>query len=489
MKIKEFYNLLSILLGLFPALAIGKPYDPNLLSAFIENGKRFDQVISIKIEFGNYGEGVCSGVRARTPKGKLVILTAAHCLQTTSKTGQTLRPSSMVAANIKVTHYFEHPYFQIAPQYDLAVLLVPDRNSGEALNFYQGSPENLLNEKLAHVGYTRNSERALIKQAFEIFPNRVTQTLIEQSPFQNKVLLGEAVYGDSGGPLLLKNASGDYEIAALFSFILASTHSRNINQWVLITPDFIRLLDSFLEQGPIVETKNLINETGRVRQLWMSIKENPDDCDQVEEILRSSAESQFYFGLAAEDTGQAAAAMEYFQKSASQDYALANLAIGDRLLSSSPQQAVKFLEKAADQNVPEAFLQLAKCYYLGVGYKKNPNKAVTFYQKALEQGPYLSEIVNELIQVSFELAQLYYNRGRFPADFLSAAQYFEIAGNLGDADAIQNLSIVYFDLSQKYSNLDTKNERLYLQKAAQYGHKKATRLLQPNTTLKTIGVE
>ena len=98
--------------------------------------------------------------------------------------------------------------------------------------------------------------------------------------------------------------------------------------------------------------------------------------------------------------------------------------------SYNPEEAVKFLTRAADAGAADSQYELAKLYEKGLGVSADPAKALALYQAAADQG--LADAVNDL-------GFLYYQGGLGIApDQAKALEYFKKAADLRQPEAMFN---------------------------------------------------
>ena len=129
---------------------------------------------------------------------------------------------------------------------------------------------------------------------------------------------------------------------------------------------------------------------------------NPDNPKQnlkkAEKWLKKAAErgnSQAAFKLT-EIVRSDKDKMHWLTRSAEMGVAEAQYLLGQDLARNGKlEEAVKWYEKAAAQNLPRAQHVLAGCYRRGEGVKADPAKAKEWYQKAVAQGYGPSEVMLE----------------------------------------------------------------------------------------------
>ena len=109
---------------------------------------------------------------------------------------------------------------------------------------------------------------------------------------------------------------------------------------------------------------------------------------------------------------------------------LAYIRLNPDQASYNPEEAVKFLTKAADAGAADSQYELAKLYEKGLGVPADPVKALALYQAAADQG--LADAVNDL-------GFLYYQGGLgIDPDQAKALEYFKKAADLRQPEAMFN---------------------------------------------------
>jgi uncharacterized protein len=98
------------------------------------------------------------------------------------------------------------------------------------------------------------------------------------------------------------------------------------------------------------------------------------------------------------------------------------------------KEAVKWFQKAADQNYPEALVALGEMTQAGQGITRNPANAARLYQSAAEKGSVTGE---------YDLAYLYEQGMGVDKDETNASKWYELAASGGDP-------IAQYDIGQRY---------------------------------------
>lgn len=102
-------------------------------------------------------------------------------------------------------------------------------------------------------------------------------------------------------------------------------------------------------------------------------------------------------------------------------------------------KAVKWLRKAADQNLVEAQYNLGSRYESGQGVTQDYSEAVDWFRKAAEQG---------FAGAQKNLGAMYGKGQGVPQDFSEAYVWSSIATKSGDENAIKNRNLSSSELSQ-----------------------------------------
>jgi TPR repeat protein len=102
--------------------------------------------------------------------------------------------------------------------------------------------------------------------------------------------------------------------------------------------------------------------------------------------------------------------------------------------ASNYTEAAKWFQKSAEQSNAPAQLLLGSCYENGEGVIKNMVEAAKWYRKAAEQG---------IVQAQVCLGNTYYNGRGIPKDFVEAARWYRKAAEQGHAGAQLLLAFCY----------------------------------------------
>ena len=103
-------------------------------------------------------------------------------------------------------------------------------------------------------------------------------------------------------------------------------------------------------------------------------------------------------------------------------------------MEQDPQQARKWLEKAAEQGSPEAQYYLGVMYYQGVGVEQDPQQARKWLEKAA---------VQEYPEAQYCLGLIYASGEGVKKDFKKAQEWWEKVNVQGNPTAQKNLEIIY----------------------------------------------
>ncbi|MBI5773624.1 MAG: SEL1-like repeat protein [Verrucomicrobia bacterium] len=132
-------------------------------------------------------------------------------------------------------------------------------------------------------------------------------------------------------------------------------------------------------------------------------------------------------------------AVKWFQKAAEQNHAKAQYNLGALYANGEgvmkdEAQAVKWFRKAAEQNHAKAQYNLGNCYYDGEGVVKNDVEAVKWYRKAAEQND---------IRAQSHLGICYATGQGVAKDEVEAAKWYRKASEQNLAKAQYNLGVCY----------------------------------------------
>ena len=415
------------------------PYGNQTISGFVENGKNLKHVYEIQVKF-SHGTGRCSAVQVKTEAKYGLFLTAAHCLTMVNK-GKVVTPNRIVLEGNEASHYFLHPAFDAAPQYDLATFIVPKAVKG-GWSLYAGSPESLLREPLIHAGFGKIPDHSKMpRQAFQVYPSQANSVLLQQSPFQNTQLLGSAGDGDSGGPLLVKP---NHQIAAVFTWYFPVGSVWEINYWTIIPPAFEELISHLFSMT--TPQKGLVNLTEKGRSYWLTTQKNGATWSQVKKQLQDEPETQFYLGAAAKLDQNLKNSISWFTKALDNKVYEAAHRLGDIYVSQNKlKKAFDHFMIAAEAGLPHAMLMAGKFYYLGQGgVEKNLLKAIEFMERTQSKG--LAGVNDDLKIVYYDVGELYDASN----NLFKAAVYYEKAALLGDLYAAKKLEAIKSTINELF---------------------------------------
>lgn len=97
-------------------------------------------------------------------------------------------------------------------------------------------------------------------------------------------------------------------------------------------------------------------------------------------------------------------------------------------------EALKWYKKAADAGLVEAMYRLGSCYEIGIGTSVNPEEAIAFYKKASD---------NKSGAAAYKLASLYMSGSLIPANQAKAVEYMHTAVENGRSDSANELGVIY----------------------------------------------
>lgn len=127
------------------------------------------------------------------------------------------------------------------------------------------------------------------------------------------------------------------------------------------------------------------------------------------------------------------------------------------------EKAVYWYQRAVDSGIAQAMFNLANFYEEGRGVARNTPRAAALYQQAADKGDILA---------SFNLGVLYATqRPDFSPDYTAAANWYLKAANAGYASAQYNLGNLY--VNGLKGTKDIESARKWYEKAAAQGHAKA----------------
>ncbi len=128
------------------------------------------------------------------------------------------------------------------------------------------------------------------------------------------------------------------------------------------------------------------------------------------------------------------------------------------------KEAVKWYQKAADQNYTDAFYRLGRCYEYGKGIGKNYGKAVKCFRQAVEQ---------DHVGAQYRLGRCYELGKGVTKDYKKALKFYHVAAN-------QDYVSAQYGLSRLYKQKGNHSEALkWYRLAAKQGHSKAKKYLLP----------
>lgn len=158
-------------------------------------------------------------------------------------------------------------------------------------------------------------------------------------------------------------------------------------------------------------------------------------------------------------------AMEYFADAAQQSYAPAerNLAIMyENMAPPDLSGAVSLYERAAKEDDKYALNNLAVCYLMGKGIKKDVKQAIKYFTRAVKMGDDFAML---------NLADCYAVGNGVHRNERKAFELYKQAADKGNADGIKSLADCYYNGKGINQNLETAME--YYRKAAESGSREA----------------
>jgi TPR repeat protein len=148
-------------------------------------------------------------------------------------------------------------------------------------------------------------------------------------------------------------------------------------------------------------------------------------------------------------------------------YALGNWYLHGKGVRKDRKQAVRLLKKAAASKHPEAEYDLAVCYELGQGgLPKDPKAAFLWYRRAAEDGD---------VDAMTEVGRCYYHGLGSKKDFAKAIKWYGKAADRGASDAQYALGVAYEHGEGVEKNIRTAKE--WYRQAAKRGDVEAAKAL------------
>lgn len=162
-------------------------------------------------------------------------------------------------------------------------------------------------------------------------------------------------------------------------------------------------------------------------------------------------------------------AVYWYQKSADQGYARAQLDLGTMYahgtgVQENYQKAIEWYSKAADQGYAKAQNNMGLMFETGKGVSKDYQKAVEWYQKAANQGSAVAQC---------NLGFMYEKGKGVIKNLCRAIEWYQKAAEQGSARAQYNLGYLYdkYEYAEEWGSSQKAVE--WYKKAADQGHSKA----------------
>ncbi|MFV0482239.1 MAG: tetratricopeptide repeat protein [Campylobacteraceae bacterium] len=143
-----------------------------------------------------------------------------------------------------------------------------------------------------------------------------------------------------------------------------------------------------------------------------------------EKSLQGDREAQYRLAIYYEDTGNSSEALMWYEKSASNDYVLAQNELGNIYLEGKLglkedfDKAFSYYQKASDGGYYDAINNLSYMYDLGFGTKQDHVKAAELYELAAQKGS---------IRAMYNIGVLYKDGQGVEKDLIQAYKWFELA--------------------------------------------------------------
>jgi TPR repeat protein len=109
-------------------------------------------------------------------------------------------------------------------------------------------------------------------------------------------------------------------------------------------------------------------------------------------------------------------------------------AAGSKEVPAKPAEGYRWIQKAAEQGLPEAQEAVGRMLLFGIGVPADPRAAMGWYEKAALQGR---------AEAQGRLAGFYHEGISVPQDFARALDWYRKAAAQGDGESMYNLGIIY----------------------------------------------
>ena len=238
--------------------------------------------------------------------------------------------------------------------------------------------------------------------------------------------IAETVYGS----LIANEADNEekWELAKKYIFKAASkghSDAQLIYGYVLHNDESV----SWYRKAAVQGSKDACYETGICYELGKGVKEDKEE------------------------------ALEWYKKAAEMGHLEALSKVGSIYYSKEAyQEAVTWLKKAVDNDIPDGCYLLGLCYDYGIGIKQDKEKAVDLYRRAAEMGE---------VSAQYCLGISYQEGNGVNIDEKEAARWFKEAAENGDASAQEELGECY--ISGRGVDKDEKEALKWFETAAGNG--------------------
>ena len=324
----------------------------------MEAGKKFPNVIPIMFQMADGSSSRGSAVRVAIPGIETpLFMTSARYFEFNVM-------AMMDAKWRRADQYMIHPFYQLNLMDDVAFFTIPKAVGQGGYPLYMGDLKTIPTQSLVSVGYGMMKDGSFPRQAF--YAGNVIPTDFHSLKQHSEQLSNEAVgqssghttLGDRGGPLLMRNTNGQYEVVAIVGFEKPETQK---STWSLIDPHFIEAAVKVFGRK-VTHQVALLDRTKEAEEYML--KKSGKTWDELKESLQRIPAVQVRWGDAYY-TGD-----HHKRFGIAQDYT----------------KAFEWYEEAAKSDVYAALYNLAHMYITGRGVKKDPSMAIELWVKLARQG-------------------------------------------------------------------------------------------------------
>ena len=242
----------------------------------------------------------------------------------------------------------------------------------------------------------------------------------------------------------------------------------------LVRQDYSSALH-YIFQAALKGHKEACNKVGAMYELGVGVEKNLDEAVRWYTKAASSphflAEAQLNLGAlyASDELSDYENAVVWYKKaqgnSDNEVMIRASRWLGDlffygKHVEQNYAEAFRYYSVCADESDAQIQFNLAEMYYLGHGTDKSAEKAIDWYQKALERDA-------EHVEASWRLGTIYLQGIHVEQNFGKAEELLTVAANSNHIGACYRLGLMI--LENKCKNLDSGKAVKYLEKAADAG--------------------